>query len=386
MTEFLKYHGAGNDFLLYDARTAPEEFPAERIAALCDRHTGVGADGLMILSMAEGYDFRMEFFNPDGSGGMMCGNGGRCIVAFARDLGLAPGPDGTYHFLAPDGPHTAWLLSDDGPVKTVRLGMKDVTEYYRVVSGDGNGRADEVFGAALRGGVSGDGNGRTDEVFGAGLRSGVSGDGAVSVLLGGGQNLSGWFLDTGTRHFVTFVDSVDSVDVEGLGRTIRHLPEFGPVGVNVNFVEIIAPGEIAVRTFEKGVEAETLACGTGITASAIASWLAACPAEDGANGAAGGVCVAGAAVPACAAGCAAAGGGTDAADAAVPACAAGIAGSADVSDACSAAVGWPTTILVHARRHDLAVSFTPSRVGPDISFVDVTLTGPAERVARILLP
>ena len=163
----------------------------------------------------------------------MCGNGGRCIVAFARDLGLAPGPDGSYHFLAPDGPHTAWLLSEDGPVKTVRLGMKDVTEYYRVVSGDG----------------------------------------AVSVLLGGGQNLSGWFLDTGTRHFVTFVDSVDPVDVEGLGRAIRHLPEFGPVGVNVNFVEIIAPGEIAVRTFEKGVEAETLACGTGITASAIAAYL-----------------------------------------------------------------------------------------------------------------
>ena len=348
MTEFLKYHGAGNDFLLYDARTAPEEFPAERIAALCDRHTGVGADGLMILSMAEGYDFRMEFFNPDGSGGMMCGNGGRCIAAFARDLGIAPGPDGSYHFLAPDGPHTAWLLSDDGPVKTVRLGMKDVTEYRTVSLAAGES------GAAAGGSHAPAIPSATTVI-----------PSAITVIPDLIRNLSGWFLDTGTRHFVLFVDKVSEVDVEGLGRAIRHLPEFGPVGVNVNFVEIIAPGEIAVRTFEKGVEAETLACGTGITASAIATWLAACPAEDGANGAAGGVCVAGAAVPACAA---------------------GIAGSADTSDACSAAVDWPTTILVHARRHDLAVSFTPSRVGPDISFVAVTLTGPAERVARILFP
>ena len=357
MTEFLKYHGAGNDFLLYDARTAPVEFPAERIAALCDRHTGIGSDGLMVLSMAEGYDFRMEFFNPDGSGGMMCGNGGRCIAAFARDLGIAPGPDGSYHFLAPDGPHTAWLLSDDGPVKTVRLGMKDVTEYRTVSLAAGES------GAAAGGSHAPAIPSATTVI-----------PSAITVIPDLIRNLSGWFLDTGTRHFVTFVDSVDPVDVEGLGRAIRHLPEFGPVGVNVNFVEIIAPGEIAVRTFEKGVEAETLACGTGITASAIATWLAACPAEDGANGAAGGVCVAGAAVPACAAGVAGS------------ACAAGIAGSADTSDARSAAVGWPTTILVHARRHDLAVSFTPSHVGPDISFVDVTLTGPAERVARILLP
>lgn len=287
MIEFLKYHGAGNDFLLYDARTAPEAFPAERVAALCDRHTGVGSDGLMVLSEAEGYDFRMDFFNPDGSGGMMCGNGGRCIVAFARDLGIAPGPDGSYHFLAPDGPHTAWLLSEEGPVKTVRLGMRDVTEYYRVNDG--------------------------------------------------------WFLDTGTRHFITFVDHADSVDVEGLGRAIRHLPEFGPVGVNVNFVEIVAPGEIAVRTFEKGVEAETLACGTGITASAIATWLANRPTEAG-------IATVGTAAPAC-----------------------------------------PTSTLVHARRHDLAVSFTPSRDVPfsadtGFSFVDITLTGPAERVARVLLP
>ena len=270
MNKFYKYHGAGNDFLLYDAREDCAVFTPAEVVSLCDRHLGIGSDGLMVLSKASGYDFRMDFFNPDGSGGMMCGNGGRCIVAFARDLGIAPADDGAYCFLAPDGPHTAFLLSDEGPVKTVRLGMKPVTEYHRV--------------------------------------------------------RDGWFVDTGTRHFVTFVPSVADVDVETVGRAIRHLPEFGPVGVNVNFVEIIAPGEIAVRTFEKGVEGETLACGTGITASAIASWLEKNPAPG--------------------------------------------AGS-----------GQKVSVLIHARRHDLTVTF----VAGQASFTDVTLTGPAERVAEIFI-
>ena len=333
MMKFYKYHGAGNDFLLYDAREDGAVFTPSRVASLCDRHLGIGADGLMVLSEAPGYDFRMEFFNPDGSGGMMCGNGGRCIVAFARDLGIEPqappapaaccaGADDSaaccaaaaepstvkcYRFLAPDGPHTAWLISDDGPVKTIRLGMKPVTEYYAVTPVPG-----------------------------------------IS---------SGWFVDTGTRHFVTFVPSVRDVDVEGLGRQIRHLPQFAPAGVNVNFVELIAPGEIAVRTFEKGVEGETLACGTGITASAIAAWLAACPQDAPAAPAAGPVIHAGSA---------------------------------------------PETVRVHARLHDLTVTFSPavhpapspaipasSAVIPDLnrnlSFSDVTLTGPAERVATIYI-
>ncbi len=312
MMELYKYHGAGNDFLLYDARTAPEAFPAERIAALCDRHTGIGSDGLMVLSEAPGYDFRMEFFNPDGSGGMMCGNGGRCIVAFARDRGIAPAADGSYHFLAPDGPHTAWLLSDDGPVKTVRLGMKDVTEYRTVSLAAGES------GAAA-------GGSHTPVI--------PSATTVISDLI---RNLSGWFLDTGTRHFVLFVDKVSEVDVEGLGRTIRHLPEFGPVGVNVNFVEVIGPDEIAVRTFEKGVEAETLACGTGITASAIAAWLDSCR---------------------------------------------------PASCPLSSEVCLPRqTTLVHARRHDLTVSFTPSRITREAPFINITLTGPAEHVAKVLLP
>ena len=187
----------------------------------------------------------------------------RSLAAFARDLGIAPAPDGAYSFLAPDGPHKAFLLSDNGPLKTVRLEMKDVTDYRQVKEG--------------------------------------------------------WFVDTGTRHLVTFVNDVDAVDVEGLGKKLRHLPAFAPEGVNVNFVERVAPGEIAVRTFEKGVEAETLACGTGITASAIAAWLSdPVPSQDR-----------------------------------------------------------PTVFRVHARRYDLEVSFK----APGFRFV--TLTGPAERVARI---
>ena len=300
MMKLYKYHGAGNDFLLYDVREDGAVFSPAQVASLCDRHLGIGSDGLMVLSEAPGYDFRMDFFNPDGSGGMMCGNGGRCIVAFARDLGIAPAADGSYRFLAPDGPHTAFLLSDDGLVKTVRLGMKSVSDFH-----------------------------------------------PVDIQP---SEISGWFVDTGTRHFVTFVPSVADVDVEQVGREIRHLPEFGPVGVNVNFVEIIAPGEIAVRTFEKGVEGETLACGTGITASAIAAWL-----EKMAP------CV--------------------------------LSGRNDGEKPV------PETVLVHARRHDLTVAFTPNRpfdfpilMDPvplpahAVHFRDVTLTGPAERVAEVLIP
>ena len=300
---FYKYHGAGNDFLLYDAREDGMQFAPERVRALCDRHLGLGSDGLMTLSNAEGYAFRMAFFNPDGSGGMMCGNGGRCIAAFARDLGIAPAADGSYRFLAPDGPHTAWLLSEAGPVKTIRLGMKDVTEYHP---------ASLPSPAAPRSSSA--------SLPSSPTRSGIS----------------PWFVDTGTRHLVVFVPSVQEVDVEVLGRQLRHDPAFAPVGVNVNFVEQIAPGEIAVRTFEKGVEAETLACGTGITASAIASFLSA-------------------------------------------------ASSASVASAPFGASGsTAVTCLVHARCHDLSVSFVPV-AAPDgrLSFTAVTLTGPAERVASM---
>ena len=218
---FYKYHGAGNDFLIADGRDESIDLTAQQIASVCDRHTGVGADGVMVLERDPELDFRMRYYNSDGSGGMMCGNGGRCIVAFAADLGFTH-----FSFNAPDGQHIAELIpGTEVPAafsktqRVVRLKMRDVS------------------GAVPYG---------TD-----------------------------WFLDTGTRHLVHFVDNVADYDVTGNGRRLRHDPRFAPQGVNVNFVQVNVPGqEITVRTFEKGVEDETLACGTGIVASSLATWLA----------------------------------------------------------------------------------------------------------------
>ena len=134
--KFYKYHGAGNDFLIADGRETRIDLDAEKIAALCNRHTGFGSDGVMVLEDSEDFDFRMRYYNSDGSGGMMCGNGGRCIVAFAADLGFRH-----FRFEAPDGPHEAELISGETAAftnvpKIVRLGMKNVSgamPYY----GDG---------------------------------------------------------------------------------------------------------------------------------------------------------------------------------------------------------------------------------------------------------
>ena len=203
------YSGAGNTFVVLDGR---QELLHPDVQALCKQYS---TDGLMVLKSAEGYDFAMEYYNSDGSGGMMCGNGGRCIVAFARDCGIRPFDGSAYHFLAPDGEHFAYLLPDGN----IRLKMIDVRDFHPSVDG-------------------------------------------------------GWFLDTGTRHYVKFVPDTEVLDIESLGAHYRHLSEFAPIGVNANFVQVLEPSLIRVRTFEKGVEAETLACGTGITASALACCLA----------------------------------------------------------------------------------------------------------------
>ena len=210
-----KFSGAGNDFVVLDGRGADVSAfrEAARISALCRRFR---TDGLMILDQAEGFDFVMEFYNPDGSGGMMCGNGGRCIVAFADYLGIRPASeDGVWHFLAPDGPHEAAILDRQPDRWTVRLKMRDV-------------------------------------------------EGVTPIK-------EGYFLNTGTRHYVQFVENVDDIDMEAVAKPIRWDEAFQPEGTNVNFVQVAADG-LHVRTFEKGVEGETLACGTGITASAIAAW------------------------------------------------------------------------------------------------------------------
>ena len=216
MVQLHKYSGAGNTFVVLDGRT--EDVSAfrtpEHISFYCKKF---GTDGLMILTADPEYDFRMEFYNPDGSGGMMCGNGGRCIVAFADALGLRPRDGRVFRFVAADGEHTGEILAREGGCKTVRLRMIDVHDFHPA--------------------------------------------------------LDGWFLDTGTRHFVRFVPDVEAVDIEEEGRRARWDPVFAPVGANANFVSVDDGGVLHVRTFEKGVEGETLACGTGITASAIAAYL-----------------------------------------------------------------------------------------------------------------
>lgn len=207
---FYKYHGAGNDFIIADNREGL--FPADNISYvewLCDRRFGIGADGLMLLEECEGFDFRMRYFNSDGREASMCGNGGRCIVAFARYLGLIATRAA---FMAVDGPHEA-VIYDDGDVNLL---MSDVS------------------------GISVDGN--------------------------------EFFLDTGSPHFVRFVDSLEGLDVFSEGRKVRYSERFREKGTNVNFVKQEGM-HLTVYTYERGVEAETLACGTGITASALSAAL-----------------------------------------------------------------------------------------------------------------
>ena len=313
MKTIYHFSGAGNDFVVIDGREGDvsEYRDVARIEALCKEYK---TDGLMILGQempgqaghdGEGkaghdggrdaghdggstgsptvmadpdrpsVDFTMEFYNPDGSGGMMCGNGGRCIVAFADYLGIKPAAvertaegvtaaPGVFLFRAPDGLHTGEILArpEDG-LWEVRIKMIDVH--------------------------------------------------GITPMLGG------YFLNTGTRHFVKFVSDVEKVDIDTEGKALRWNPAFAPVGTNVNFVHA-APDGLHVRTFEKGVEGETLACGTGLTACALVAHHAGIPTDT------------------------------------------------------------PGAYRLRARQDWLSVNFTP---GADEKFTDVYLTGPA-RLVEIL--
>ena len=207
MLKFYKYHGAGNDFILIDSFTKEKiEITTEQIKFLCHRRFGIGADGLMILKKHPNYDFEMEYYNSDGSGATMCGNGGRCIIAFANKLGII---ENETSFLASDGMHKANILESG----EVSLKMNDVEN--------------------------------------------------ITVI---GEDRRCY---TGSPHYIRYVKNLEELDVYNEGRKIRYSDNYKKEGINVNFVQIINDNTISIRTYERGVEDETYACGTGSVAAAL---------------------------------------------------------------------------------------------------------------------
>ena len=205
---FYKYQGTGNDFVMIDNRS--DFFPKtniQLIERLCDRRFGIGADGLILLENHPQYDFKMVYYNSDGNESSMCGNGGRCLVAFAKQMGVI---SDKAEFEAVDGYHFATIDAENN----VSLQMKDV-----------------------------------DAI----------------------KNESNYtFLNTGSPHHVELISDLETLDVKSEGSKIRYSDLYGSAGSNVNFVNQIANDIFAVRTYERGVEDETLSCGTGATAVAIA--------------------------------------------------------------------------------------------------------------------
>ncbi|HUQ97354.1 MAG TPA: diaminopimelate epimerase [Chitinophagaceae bacterium] len=205
---FYKYQSTGNDFIvLNNLNNQYDGLSAEVIKRLCHRRFGIGADGLMLLNTHPDYDFEMKYYNADGREGSMCGNGGRSLTRFAADMGIIKSD---YRFLAIDGPHESSIETDG----TVALKMKDVDAIKAV-----------------------------HDYF---------------------------ILDTGSPHYVQVLDDVMHLDVAKRGADIRYSREFAREGNNVNFVEeTVERDKILVRTYERGVEGETLSCGTGVTAAAL---------------------------------------------------------------------------------------------------------------------
>lgn len=211
---FQKWQGAGNDFIIIDFRNLPSiNWDQKLVRSLCDRHFGIGADGLMLLSQADDGDFMMRYFNADGLVADMCGNGGRCMVAMAHRIGIIGHKT---RFLADDGWHEATVVNPH----YIQLKMINISGIQRVEF-----REEGTYGYAL---------------------------------------------NTGVPHLVLFTESIEQLDVDALGRQYRYDARFAPDGTNVNFVK--ADGNrLRIRTYERGVEGETLACGTGNVAASIAA-------------------------------------------------------------------------------------------------------------------
>ncbi|MBI3502982.1 MAG: diaminopimelate epimerase [Bacteroidetes bacterium] len=205
--EFYKYHGTGNDFIIIDNRKLKVKLNTKKIAHLCHRRFGIGADGLMLLQNKKGFDFEMVYFNSDGNESSFCGNGSRCIVVFAKELKVIKKSETT--FIATDGIHEAKIKGD-----IIGIKMRDVK----------NIEEDENY----------------------------------------------YLLNTGSPHYVKFTEGVKSAEIISEAKRIRYSERFSKEGVNINFAEKNGKS-IFVRTYERGVEDETLSCGTGVTATALAS-------------------------------------------------------------------------------------------------------------------
>lgn len=207
---FFKYQGAGNDFVMIDNRTNIfSKDNTKLINKICDRKFGVGADGLILLESSPNYDFKMVYYNADGNESTMCGNGGRCIVAFAKQLNIIKN---TTRFIAIDGPHFATIEKESINLQMADIKTSTIEKYAKYT-----------------------------------------------------------FLNTGSPHHVIFYDDISSLNIKELGRKIRYGAPYFEEGSNVNFVQQLNNNKFKVRTYERGVEDETLACGTGVTAVAIAA-------------------------------------------------------------------------------------------------------------------
>ncbi len=216
LLHFYKMNGAGNDFVVIDNRDLANSLTTEQIEMLCDRHRGVGADGLLAVEPAEnGADFKFRYYNADGGEAEMCGNGARCFGRFTAALMEDEPEKVTFETIA--GTLAAEIVEDN-----IRIAMSEPTDLT--------------------------------------MDSGASVPGLDATL---------HFVNTGVPHVVAFVDDLAGTDVFNHGRAIRYHERFAPAGTNANFATVLETGHIAIRTYERGVENETLACGTGMVACAL---------------------------------------------------------------------------------------------------------------------